>query len=83
MEYSFILLDGWAFWVVIAYLIFQFIAFLIVGNSWLSARQEIDEKKKQLRELRHGYNDLLGKYQQAMFELPEVDTNLGGKENGG
>ena len=80
MEYSCIFLDGWALWVVLAFLFFEFIVFLIVGNAWLKAERELDEKKEQLSKLRHGYNVLLGKYQQATFKLPDVDTDLGGAD---
>ena len=80
MEYSCIYLDGWALWVVLAFLFFEFIVFLIVGNAWLKAERELDEKKEQLSKLRHGYNVLLGKYQQATFKLPDVDTDLEGEK---
>ena len=78
MEYSCIFLDGWALWTVLALLFFQFIVFLIVGNAWLKSEREHDKTKEQLSKLRHGYNVLLGKYQQATFKLPDVDADLGG-----
>lgn len=78
MKYSCIFIDGWALWVVLALLFFQFIVFIVVGNAWLKAERKLNEKEKQISKLRHGYNDLLGKYQQALFKLLDVETDMGG-----
>ena len=74
MGSSCIFLDGWVLWVILAYLLFQFIAFLVVGIAWLKAERELDEKKEQLSKLRHGYNVLIGKYHRDTFKLAEVDA---------
>ena len=78
MEYSFIFIDGWALWVVLTLFVLWLAVFVIIGNAWIKAERELHKKEKQISKLRHGYNDLLGKYQQATFKLPDVETDLGG-----
>lgn len=62
---NFIYIDGIAFWVVLGYLILQFIGFVIIGNSYLKSLRDNDLKDKQLKKLRTGYNLLIGEYHRA------------------
>lgn len=73
--HNFILIDGIAFWVILIYLILQFLFFVLIGNSYLKCQKEIDLKDKQLRMMRKKYNVLLGKYYKETFKVPEVEKD--------
>lgn len=72
---NFILIDGIAFWILLIYLILQFLFFVLIGNSYLKCQKEIDLKDKQLRMMRKKYNVLLGKYHKETFKVPEVEKD--------
>ena len=69
---SFILIDSVTAWVILIYLVLQFLVFILIGNGYLKSRQEIDLKDKQLKKLRSRYNILIGEYHRATFKVPQV-----------
>ena len=70
-----ILIDGYICWLVLIYLVLQFIGFIVMGNAYLKAYRDMDYKDKQYRKLCSEYNILVGMYQRDTYKMPEVDED--------
>ena len=69
---SFILIDGFAFWVLLIVFIMGFITCIFLGNGYLDSQRKLELKDRQLKNLKIEYNLLLGEYQKATFKVPTL-----------
>lgn len=70
---SFILIDGFAFWVLLIVFVMGFITCIFLGNGYLDSQRKLESKNRQLKNLKIEYNLLLGEYQKATFKVPNME----------